>query len=141
MPAATWNGKFEGVGSGGSLGSIGYTALADGLKRGYATMANDNGHTGNMWTFAQFPEQVIDFGYRAQHVTTQFGKRVTAEFYGAAPQHSYFVGCSQGDHHALMELQPWWLSSLLSVVSPVLVAGAGGAEMNVVKSIKTPNVE
>ncbi len=31
----------------------------------------------------------------------------------------------------------WWLSSLLFVVSPVWGARAGGAEMNVVKSIKT----
>jgi len=105
MPTVTWNGKFEGVGSGGSLGSIGYTSLADGLKRGYATMANDNGHTGSMWTFADVPEKVIDFGYRAQHVTTQLGKAITEEFYGVAPQHSYFIGCSQGGHHALMELQ------------------------------------
>jgi len=105
MPTETWNNKFEGVGSGGSLGSIGYTALADGLTRGYSTMANDNGHTGSTWTFAQFPEKVIDFGYRAQHVTTQLGKLVTEAFYGAGPAHSYFVGCSQGGHHALMELQ------------------------------------
>lgn len=105
MPTTTWNGKFEGVGSGGSLGAIGYTSLADGIKRGYATMANDNGHAGSMWTFAQFPEKVIDFGYRAQHVTTVLGKVVTEAFYGGAPQHSYFVGCSQGGHHALMELQ------------------------------------
>ena len=105
LPTETWNGKLEGVGSGGSQGSISYTPLADGLRRGYAAMSNDNGHTGGMWTFAQFPEKVIDFGYRAQHVTTQLAKTVIEGFYGAGPQHSYFVGCSQGGHHALMELQ------------------------------------
>jgi len=105
MPSETWNGKLQGVGSGGSQGSIGYTSIAAGLVRNYATMANDNGHTGGSWTFAQDPEKVIDFGYRAQHVSTQVAKMIVQAFYGSPAQHSYFIGCSQGGHHALMEAQ------------------------------------
>jgi len=43
-PRADWNGKFEGVGSGASLGTIQYPALMRALVRGYATAATDNGH-------------------------------------------------------------------------------------------------
>lgn len=43
-PRTDWNGKFEGVGSGGSLGTIQYQPLMRALVRGYATVATDNGH-------------------------------------------------------------------------------------------------
>ncbi len=105
MPQSGWNGKFRGEGSGGSAGSISFSAMASALQRGYATMANDNGHTGSVWTFSAMPEKVTDFGWRAQHVTTVAGKAITQAFYGRHPEHSYFVGCSQGGHHALMEAQ------------------------------------
>jgi feruloyl esterase len=105
MPTNSWNKRFRGEGSGGSAGAIGFAAMANGLQHLYATMANDNGHTGSSWTFAQPPERVVDFGHRAQHVATVAGKAVTETFYGRAPEHSYFVGCSQGGHHALMEAE------------------------------------
>jgi feruloyl esterase len=108
-PRTDWNGKFEGVGSGGSLGTIQYPGLMRALVRGYATVATDNGHQSESafdenWALGQ-PERVIDFGYRAEHTVTQAAKTLTERFYGRAPQHSYFVGCSQGGHHGLMEAQ------------------------------------
>jgi feruloyl esterase len=48
-------------------------------------------------------ERVNDFGYRAQHVTTVAAKAILRAFYH--PNYSYFYGCSQGGHHALMEAQ------------------------------------
>jgi hypothetical protein len=105
MPATGWNSRFRGEGSGGSAGAIGFSAMVDGLTHHYATMANDNGHIGSNWSFSQPGERVVDFGHRAQHVTTVAGKAITTAFYGSGPQHSYFVGCSQGGHHALMEAQ------------------------------------
>jgi feruloyl esterase len=106
MPSnGSWNGKFQGEGSGGSAGAISFFAMAPALVRGYATMSNDNGHTGSVWTFAQFPEKVVDFGHRAQHVTTVAGKAIVKAFYGTDAKHSYFYACSQGGHHALMEAQ------------------------------------
>jgi len=108
-PRPDWNGKFEGVGSGGSLGTIQYPALMRALARGYATVATDNGHQSDSafddsWAIGH-PEVVIDFGYRAEHAVTQAAKALTQRFYGRAPRHSYFVGCSQGGHHGLMEAQ------------------------------------
>src|SRR5213076_1381864 len=47
LPAAGWNGKFQGVGNGGWSGDINYAQLADGLRAGYATASTDTGHTGS----------------------------------------------------------------------------------------------
>jgi feruloyl esterase len=109
LPTSNWNGKFQGVGSGGSAGSISTGALQAAVARNYAAMATDNGHIGSSWTFAHQPagdpERVTDFGWRAEHVSTVAAKAIVQAFYGTAPAHSYFVGCSQGGHHALMEAQ------------------------------------
>lgn len=107
-PRAGWNGKFEGVGGGGSVGTILYRDLLRGLMRNYAVVATDNGHTSNLYDVswaAGHPERVVDFGYRAEHAVTQAAKELTRDFYGRTPQHAYFVGCSQGGHHGLMEAQ------------------------------------
>ena len=37
LPASGWNGKFQAVGNGGWAGTISYAAMAEALKRGYAT--------------------------------------------------------------------------------------------------------
>ena len=108
-PRTNWNGKFEGVGSAASLGAIQYQPLMRALVRGYATVATDNGHQSESgydvsWAMGQ-PERIIDFGYRAEHTVTQAAKTLTQRFYGREPRHSYFVGCSQGGHHGLMEAQ------------------------------------
>lgn len=107
-PQSDWNSKFQGVGSGATRGSIEYQRLMQGLVRGYATVSTDSGHrssSGDVSWALNHPERVIDFGYRAQHLATQAAKTLTQRFYGRAPLHSYFVGCSQGGHHGLMEAQ------------------------------------
>jgi feruloyl esterase len=48
-PTGTWNGIFRGEGSGGSAGSITFSLMANAIARNYATMSNDNGHTGSNW--------------------------------------------------------------------------------------------
>jgi feruloyl esterase len=111
-PAAQWNGKFQGEGSGGSAGAISTGAMLEALKAGYATMSTDNGHVtdtrqangGSEQTWALgHPEKMLDFAFRAMHLSTIAGKAVTRSFYGRSAGQSYFVGCSQGGHHALME--------------------------------------
>ena len=52
LPSASWNGKYQAVGNGGWAGVISYGALAEGLKRGYATSSTDTGHTGATGSFA-----------------------------------------------------------------------------------------
>src|SRR5438552_4131026 len=105
MPTTTWNGNFRGEGSGGSAGAFSFGPMATALRLGYATMSTDNGHKGSLWTFAAQPEKVNDFGYRAFHVSTLAAKSLIKAYYGAAQTYSYYVGCSQGGHHGLMEAQ------------------------------------
>src|SRR6059036_2346430 len=52
MPAAAWNGKFQGVGNGGWSGAISYGPLAAALRRGYAAASTDTGHSGGSGRFA-----------------------------------------------------------------------------------------
>ena len=111
-PLAAWNTKYQSIGSGSSAGSINTVAMVSPLADGYAVMATDNGHVTDArqpngaaeqtWALGH-PEKIIDFAYRAQHVATVRAKEVASAFYGRAPTRAYFVGCSQGGHHGLME--------------------------------------
>jgi hypothetical protein len=47
----------------------------------------------------------VDYGYRAIHETSEKSKAIIRAFYGSAPKHSYFSGCSNGGREALMEAQ------------------------------------
>ena len=105
---AVWNGKFEGTANGAYAGNIGYAALADALRRGYAAANTDTGHTGNSGSFALgHPEKVIDFGYRAVHEMSVKAKAIVTAFYGSAPKLSYWNGCSTGGRQALQEAQKY----------------------------------
>jgi feruloyl esterase len=108
LPAADWNGKFEGVGNGGWSGAVAYTALASELARGYATASTDTGHAGSALdgSFALgHPEKLIDFAYRAVHEMTLAAKTIIATYYGSAPRLSYWNGCSSGGKQGLKEAQ------------------------------------
>ena len=108
LPVSGWNGKFEGVGNGGWAGSIGYGALAEGVRRGYATASTDTGHQSDV-SSASFalghPEKVVDFAWRSIHEMTVKGKSVTKDFYAQPPKYSYFTGCSGGGKQGLTEAQ------------------------------------
>jgi feruloyl esterase len=103
-----WNGKFEGTANGAYAGAVGYAALADAVRRHYATANTDTGHTGNSGSFALgHPEKTIDFGYRAVHEMSVKAKAVVTAFYGVAPKLSYWNGCSTGGRQALQEAQKY----------------------------------
>ena len=106
-PAASWNRDFRGEGSGGSAGALSPDAMRDALMSGYATMSTDNGHLdsaggGLMWAY-HHPEKKIDWAWRALHLSTVAAKDVVRLFYGSAPKKNYFISCSAGSHHAIME--------------------------------------
>ena len=50
MPVDGWNGKFLAVGNGGWAGSLSYGAMADALRRGYATSVDRHGPRGGSST-------------------------------------------------------------------------------------------
>src|SRR5437660_4969843 len=71
MPVSGWNGKLEAVGNGGWAGTINYPLLAAALRRGYAAVSTDTGHSGNGGD-ASFAlghrEKLVDFAWRAVHM-------------------------------------------------------------------------
>ncbi len=108
MPAAGWNGKYQGVGNGGFAGSITYAGLASAVKAGYAGASTDTGHSGGAtsagWALGH-PDRIVDFGYRGIHEMTVKAKAIIQAFYGDNPKRSYFASCSNGGRQALMEAQ------------------------------------
>jgi feruloyl esterase len=108
LPSEGWNGRFHGIGNGGFAGSISYSGLASALRSGSAAASTDTGHSvgGTDASWAQgHPEKVVDFGWRAIHLTATTGKALTEAFYSKAPRHSYFISCSNGGRQGLMEAQ------------------------------------
>lgn len=104
-----WNGKFQATGNGGFLGQINYRSVLPGLNRNYATLTSDLGHVNKggaedaTWALGH-PEKVIDYAYRGQHESVTAAKQIVATYYGGAPKHSYFTGCSAGGISGLTEL-------------------------------------
>lgn len=116
LPATGWNGKYMGVGNGGSGGFIAYAStpisnapsLADTLRAGFSGSSTDTGHRGTPDDFSfgrGHPEKRIDYDYRAIHETSVAAKAIIRAFYGMAPKYSYFSGCSDGGRQALIEVQ------------------------------------
>jgi feruloyl esterase len=108
---AQWNRKFMGVGNGGLAGVISYAAMVDPLRRGYAVSSTDTGHTNagpgdGTWALGHM-ERIVNFGRRGVHLMTEAGKAIVVAFYGGAPAHSYFSGCSDGGQQALTEAQKY----------------------------------
>ena len=59
-------------------------AMADALRRGYATSSTDTGHVGGSASFALgHPEKLIDFAYRSEHEMTVKAKAIVNAFYGS----------------------------------------------------------
>jgi len=106
LPAENWNGKYVGLGNGIWAGQLSITQIPDPLSRGYAVATTDTGHTGTGMSgkFAVgHPEKLVDFGYRAVHLTAVTAKAVIEDFYGRKAEASYWTSCSTGGRQGLME--------------------------------------
>jgi feruloyl esterase len=112
---ADWNGKLLALGGGGWLGNVKLETATEGLKKGYATLQTDAGHTRGT-TFDPSPWVVnpdgsanrpalIDFSYRAIHLMTERGRQLIAAYYGKGANRAYYQGCSTGGRMGLMEVQ------------------------------------
>jgi feruloyl esterase len=111
MPVgAAWNGKFNAVGNGGFFGFLNHRGALAGVKRGYATMTTDLGHTNrpgasedSSWARGA-GAKVVDYAYRAQHVSVLASKAILSAYYGKGAAHAYYTGCSAGGIQGLTEL-------------------------------------
>jgi feruloyl esterase len=106
LPAG-WNGRLLYVGGGGWNGAISPQAFAPAPERaGYAVVASDSGHAANgidaSWALGN-PQAQIEFAFLSVHSVAEAAKAIAQAFYGSAPRHSYFEGCSNGGREALVE--------------------------------------
>jgi len=106
LPQEGWNGKYMAVGNGGWSGSINYSGLNDGVRRGYATSSTDTGHVGGSASFALgHPEKLIDYAYRSEHEMATKSKSIIEAYYGKPARLAYWNGCSAGGKQGLKEAQ------------------------------------
>lgn len=107
---AEWNGGFVFQGGGGNNGSVGDAlgTMKDGasaLAQGYAVAAQDSGHVGRSAEFALDRQAYLDFAYLGVHQVALASKALIRGAAGREPDHSYFVGCSNGGREALVTAQ------------------------------------
>jgi len=100
MPdAGKWNGRFIGLGNGGSAGHINSMGLAGFMASGEVAATTDMGTAPNDSSGDGNPEVWKDFGFRATHLMTVAAKQVIKAYYGKDPTCSYFSGGSTAGLH------------------------------------------
>jgi hypothetical protein len=113
LPASTYAGEYLQEGCGGYCGAVeagqpaastGCLAATDG---NFAVGTDDEGHEGGSFIAPAFqdPELKAVFGYESEHQLAVVAKALIKDVYGRAPAESYYDGCSQGGHEALIEAQ------------------------------------
>ena len=109
LPQA-WNGRLLMQGGGGLDGVLNpaYGRMAgfpSALSRGFAVVSTDGGHRGKSAidsSFAADQQAKLDFAYQAVARTTHEAKILVQDYYGRAPDYSYFMGCSTGGREAML---------------------------------------
>ena len=129
--SSEWNGKFMEISPGGYGGPRGITSpwCDEVLRRGYACITHDTGHTGwnirASWAYNNLQAE-FDYGIRGHHVTAVAGKAITEHYYGRAPEFSYHAGCSGGGKQGMVEANrfPWNFDGILAM-EPSSVTASG----------------
>lgn len=108
-----WNGRLYMFGNGGYAGESleASSRVASGrraLARGFAVAQTNTGHdavTEPLGSFATSPQKLLDYAYRAVHVTAVTAKSVLRQYYDVPVNRAYFDGCSTGGRQGLMSAQ------------------------------------
>lgn len=109
-----WNGRLYMYGNGGLAGTPAIdpskqASRNQALKRGFATAYTDTGHDRRVQpggTFAHLNfHRLVDYGFRAVHLTINSAKELTQDYYEEAAHHSYWQGCSTGGRQAMISAQ------------------------------------
>jgi hypothetical protein len=108
-----WNGRLYMFGNGGYAGEA-LEAPARvrirnaALQHGFAVVQTNTGHDAAvepLGTFAVNSQKLLDYAYRAVHVTALTAKRIASAYYEQQARRSYFDGCSTGGRQGLMSAQ------------------------------------
>jgi len=109
-----WNGRFLFQGGGALNGSVRNpvgdqtSGDATALSRGFAIVTTDTGHKGTGGFDSSFmadQQAQLDFYYVAIGRVAPLAKEIITRYYGRAPDHSYYVGCSTGGREAMLMSQ------------------------------------
>ena len=103
-----WNRKFLMRGNGGFAGTLDRGGALQGARLGFAVGVTDTGHEEEREPLASFAldrKKFYDYAFRSLHLTVQVSRKMIEAFYGAAPEKSYYVGCSTGGRQGLMLAQ------------------------------------
>ncbi len=110
---ASWNSRLYMFGNGGYAGEPlsspqRVNTRNTALKQGFAVAQTNTGHDGAiepLGSFALSRQKLLDYAWRAVHVTAETSKRIIRTYYGNVPGRSYFDGCSTGGRQGLMSAQ------------------------------------
>jgi hypothetical protein len=110
---ASWNGRLYMFGNGGYAGDPidappRQAHARRALARGFATAQTNNGHDAAvepLGTFASNPQKLLDYAFRAVHVTAVTAKSLLQAYYGGPARRAYFDGCSTGGRQGLISAQ------------------------------------
>jgi len=111
LPLA-WNGRFYMYGNGGFAGQSPESKAPDrnrGLRNGFATAYTNTGHEAQREPGASFAynntQKLIDYSFRAVHLTAVYAKQLINDFYKRELSYSYWDGCSKGGRQGMMSAQ------------------------------------
>ncbi|KAL2203671.1 feruloyl esterase B [Sarocladium strictum] len=118
LPLEGWNNRFLGVGGGGYVaGNSGILGLGEMAKKGFITAMTDGGNISDAQGLLRDDMITADggidmsrlenFASRSLHELAVVGKLVSESFYGKAPAHSYWKGCSTGGRQGMMLAQKY----------------------------------
>jgi feruloyl esterase len=110
---SSWNRRFYMNGNGGYAGErpdvpTRVALRANALRNGFAAATTNTGHDAirePLGTFTVDRAKLIDYAFRAVHLTAVNAKRIAGRYYGRPPAYSYWDGCSTGGRQGLMEAQ------------------------------------
>ena len=144
LPVDNWNGSYMVRGCGGSCGAVVIDlACSRHVRDGFACLHTDMGHRSTLVDNNWVPNNLqglVDFGYRATHVTTVAGKAIIAAFYGSDARKSYFFACSTGGRQGLIEAQrfPDDFDGIIAI-APASLAPFGNAKPATVSDVTAFN--
>ena len=117
LPLDHWKGRFQATGGFGLAAGYLDPALGPPVALGFAAGSTDGGLTLNQTIDPQTGKWILNadnsvnwglmenFAHRSIHDMTVIGKALATCFYGAAPNFSYYTGCSTGGRQGYFAAQ------------------------------------
>jgi hypothetical protein len=122
-----WNGRFQATGGAGFATGMFDAQLGAAIKGGYAAVSTDGGHDRSLekvgdasWALNEDKSinwmLMRNFAIRSLVEQIAIGKSITEQYFGKAPHHSYWNGCSTGGRqgYAIAQRFPHLVDGILA---------------------------